>query len=225
MTVSRRPRRLGSLCSMAVAVAAVALVAGGPGQRRALALGAGGSLLVWAGLRWRDHRIAGGVVALAGLAAVLGGLGLAFDRPDRFVDSIEVVPGLLGIPVLAAGLAPVRRNRTRLLVSAGTGLVFASVVASAGVFGASTLSLLAAGAATVVSWDLAEQAVNLAEQVGEEAEAARAELVHGGASVLVGGVAVGLTTLVRGAGPTGLPLVGALALLSAAVVLTLVLYN
>lgn len=225
MTVSRRPRRLSALLSLAVATAALAVLAGGPEQRVALALGAGGAFLVWAGLRRRAGSVAGGAVALAGAVAVLGGLRVAFTRPDRIADRVEVVPGIVGLAVLAGGLAPLYGGHERLHVSAGTGLVFTSVLASTGVLGASTPSLLVAGAATVVSWDLAEQSINLAEHVGEEAETVRVELVHGGASVLVGGVAVGTTTAVEAAGVSGLPLVAVLFLLAAAVTLTVVLYN
>lgn len=89
------------------------------------------------------------------------------------------------------------------LVALGTtvGSVGAVVAGSFGLFGgvvlaglsdAGTLSLLLATLGAILAWDLGEQAVTLGRQVGRGAKTGRGELVHAGASLLVGIASVGL---------------------------------
>lgn len=84
--------------------------------------------------------------------------------------------------------------------------------------------MLGATASTVAAWDCGEQAVNLGQQIGRQASTWRAELVHGGAGVLVGGVGVGVGMAFVTVGVTGLPLMGLTTLPAAAVVLRAGLY-
>lgn len=225
MTSSHRPRRAGSALSMLVAAVAVGVVASAPGQRSALAVGAVGAVVLWAGLRWSERSALGVLVAGLGVIAVLVGLAFGVAGTASIRHGVEVVPGIAGMALLGAGLGRLRTGRERLLVSAGTALVLGTVLVSGAIRGASTLALLAAGATTVLAWDLAEQAINLGEQVGESAGTYRGELVHGTATAGVAGAAVGATWVVRGLDVTGLPLSVVLLLLGAAVALTLVLYN
>lgn len=225
MSVSRRPRRFGSVLALLVASLAVAAVASEPGQRTALTVGTAGAIGLWAGIRWSRDSSLGYGLAILGVFIVSTGLVLGVTRTASVRTAVEVVPGLVGIATLAAGLGPIHMGHKRLVISAGTGLVLVAVLVSGAIRGASTLALLAGGGITVVAWDLAEQAVSLSEQVGEAAATHRVELVHGGATAGFAGLAVGTTWVVRGFDVTGLPLVTVLFLLAAAVTLTLVLYN
>lgn len=225
MSVRKTPSRLGSTLSVATAVVAVGLVATDGGQRLAIGVAVLAAVALAVGLWWRDQPLLTILFVPAGVALLAVSVAIGFLQSTSPGGAAEVIPGLLGLGVLVAALAPVRAKRTRLLVGAGTGLVFLSVVVSGAVVGSSVTELLAAGVATVLAWDLAEQAVNLGEQVGSAAQTRRVEAVHGVATLGVGVAAVVLATLVNGAGVTDVPLFGLAMLLAAAVTLSLVLYN
>lgn len=225
MSVRKTPSRLGSALSVATAVVALGLVATDGGQRLAIGVAVLAAVALAVGLWWRDHPVLTVLFVPAGVALMAVGVAIGFLQSTSPGGAAEVIPGLLGLAVLVAALAPVRANRTRLLVGAGTGLVFVSVVLSGALVSSSVTELLAAGVATVLAWDLAEQAVNLGEQVGSDARTRRVEAVHGVATLGVGVAAVVLATLVNGAGVTDVPLFGLAMLLAAAVTLSVVLYN
>jgi len=123
-------------------------------------------------------------------------------RPARESVWIALAPGVVAVlglavnlgsfVVAAAGLAVVgygTDRASRALVTGGSGLIFAGVLA-AGARGAPPAVLLLVTAATIVTWTTAEHVVGLAEHLGREAPVQRSILVHlGGAT---------LTTLVAG---------------------------
>lgn len=222
-----RPTLLGSALSVAAGLLAVALVADAGPQHQALAVEVVGLAAVAAGieLRHRDHGLVGALVALAGVgvaavAAFLGSTGAA-----SLGQRLELVPGMVGLVLLVAGVAGLRSRWERHLVTAGTALVLVGVVGSGVSMEADTLTLLAAVVATVVAWDLGEQAINLGEQVGRQAQSRSVEIVHGFGGVVVGAVAVGAALGIEGNAMTGIPLAGLAALLVAALVLMLALYS
>jgi hypothetical protein len=213
-----RPTAPGSLAAVAAAVAAVALLVDGTGQWQALLVELVGLALCAGGfVAWqRDSRVGGAIAAATGVALVFLGLVLGASQPETTTQRLELLPGLLGLAVLLAGLLPVRSGWERPLVTAGTALVFVTVVTSGVVRGASEVQLLLAGVATVLAWDLGEQAVSLGKQVGRRARTRRAELAHG-AGTLVAGAAVLVAALgVAALDVSGLSLTGFVALLIAA---------
>lgn len=222
-----RPLALSSLLAVLAGVAAVALVATSASQSRALLVELVGLLLLWGGIDTarRGVRLLGGLVALAGLATVLLSLGLGVVDTATFSEHAELVPGMLGLLVLVLGLADLREGWARPLVTAGSALLLVGVVASGVVYGASQVPLLAAMVATVLAWDLGEQAINMSEQVGRAARTRWVELLHGGASAAVGGSVVVLALVVRQVDLGTVPFAGLFVLLGAAVVLTVALYN
>jgi hypothetical protein len=223
----RRPAVKSSAVAVALAVVAVAVVADASVQRRVLVVAVAGTVAFAAGVTtWRRGLpVVGGLVAVGGAAVVLLAVALAVTRPALNVHRLELAPGVLGLWVLAAGVAPVRRGRERLLVAAGTGLVFLAVLTSGVVRTSDLPSLLAAGALTVLAWDTAENAVSLGRQLGEAARTDRAELVHGAASALVAGCAVLLALGVHRLGVEGLPFAALAALLLAGVALAVAHYR
>jgi hypothetical protein len=146
-----------------------------------------------------------GAAAVATLAAIL-------------TASVGGVFAGLGIVALAPGLVV----GSRRLVHVG-GVVLAAGMVLAGATGAGAaaeLFLLVGTAATVVAWDVGQNAVGLGEQLGQEAETTRAELAHIGATLVVGGVTVGVAYGLYQVAGSGQPLPALVMLLVAALVLT-----
>lgn len=218
-----RPTVPGAVGALLAGVAAVALLIDGGGQWQALVVTVVGLALSGGGYAaWnRGRRVGGGLLAVAGGLAVAVGLVLAGTLPESAVQRLELLPGLLGLAVLFAGLLPVRSGWERALVTVGTALLFVGVVTSGVVRGASQLRLLVAGVAVVLAWDLGEQAVSLGGQVGRRARTHRAELVHGGATLAAGGAILAAALGVAALDVQGLSLAGFVALLVAGIALVL----
>ncbi|WP_255194894.1 DUF7519 family protein [Halorarius litoreus] len=221
----RDPLPLGSALSLCSAAVATALVATTGVQRTALLATVGGVAVVALGIRLarHGHRLVGGLLFVAGA----GGVAIGFSRGLSTTPSLqfEIYPALVGVTLLGLGLAPVRRGWERWFVTAGSAAVLAAVVTSGVVRGTATVPILLAGVATVVAWDVGEQAVNLSNHVGTDARTHRVELVHGAAAVGVGVAAVAMALFVQNVHVTGVPLSGLGVLLGATVVLTTALYN
>ena len=222
-----RPAVRSSALGVALGVLAVTLVADVSTQRRVLAVGVVGAVTFAAGVESsrRGESAVGELAVAGGTVLVLVSLVLAFTQPMLTVHRFELVPGLLGIWAMAAGVAPVRRGWERRLIATGTGLIFVAVVTSGVVQTVELWPLLVAGAATIVAWDLAENAVSLGNQVGEDARTLRAELGHGAATGLVAGGAILLVYAVQSLEVDGLPFAALAALLVAGVVLAVAHYS
>lgn len=222
-----RPAVRSSALAVALGVFAVTLLAETGAQRQVLAVGVAGAVAFAVGVEAsrRDDSVVGELAVAGGSVLLPVALVLAFTRPMLTIHRFELVPGLLGIWVLAAGVAPVRRGWERRLVAAGTGLVFLSVVVSGVVQTTDLWPLLVAGAATIVAWDVAENAVSLGYQVGEDARTFRAELTHGLATVVVAGAAILSAYVVQGFGVSDLPFAALAALLLAGVALAVAHYR
>jgi len=213
-----RPTAPGALLAMLAGFAAVALLIEGAGQWQALVVDIVGLALCAGGyVAWqRGQKVPGSLAALAGGVLVLVALALAVSQPEAMTERLELLPGLLGLAVLLAGLLPVRAGWERRLVTTGAAFLFVGVVTSGVVRGASEIQLLAAGVASVLAWDLGEQAVSLGGQVGRRAQTHRAELVHAGGSLLAGVAILAVTLGVAALDVQGLSLAGFAVLLVAA---------
>jgi hypothetical protein len=225
----RRPTLASGAVGIGAGTLAIALVAGTAVQRLLLTATVVGVVSFALGGRlWqRDRSRVGAALALCGCLLGLVATGYAASQPSQFSHRLELLPGILGLWVLAAALLPLRFRWSRLLVDAGTGLMFVAVLTSGIVRGASTAALVVAAAATLLAWDVSENAVSMGGQIGSDETAAtsRAEFVHAGMS---GGVAVTAVVVVLGVarlGIDGLPFAALVALLVAAVTLTLVFHR
>lgn len=224
----RRPAVASSILALVLGGVAVALVADSTLQREVLqqavvgvaAFGLGGRLV-------RHERTAtsglGALLAIGGGALVLVSIGTAATQPPQVTNRIELLPGIAGIWTLSAALAPIRLRWSRILIDVGTGLVFLGVLVTGVTQGVSSTALLLAACATIIAWDVAENAVSVGGQLGVHrgASTARAELAHAGVGAVVGIVAVGVILVVVRLGIDGLPFGALLALLVGSVVLVL----
>lgn len=225
--IQRSPKAASVVLSLGAGLVAVLLVANGTAQGNAVGLEALGLAVGVLGVfayRAR-HRVAGVGLALVGMGIALAAIGLGWLQSPGATAQVELLPGMVGLVVLAAGVVRIRRGWARYLVMAGTGLLLIGVLLSGVVHGASRPFLLAGAAASVVAWDVGEQGINLGEQVGSRASTWSAELVHAGGSAIVGGVGIGLAFGVYAVGFEHIPLVGLLLLLAGAVTLTAALYS
>ncbi|WP_435317737.1 DUF7519 family protein [Haloarchaeobius sp. TZWSO28] len=147
--------------------------------------------------------VALGAGAFAALAAIL-------------TASVGVVGAALGMLALAPGVV----LGSRRLVHVGAvgllgGLVFAGATGGAP---SAELLMLVGTTATVLAWDVGQNAIGLGEQLGREADTTRAELAHIGGSAVVGVATGGMAFAVYQVATEGQP-ISALALLLVAVVI------
>lgn len=212
---------------MGAGLASVGLVASAGPQLQALGIEAVGLLVLALGieLRHRDQRVVGWLVALGGAGVVAAAVGAGLSAGASMSDRVELLPGMIGLVPLVAGVSGLRAGWGRHLVTAGSALLLANAVGSGVVLRTGRPGLLAAVVAVVVAWDLGERSINLGEQVGRQARTRSVELVHGLGTAAVGAVAAVAAVAVAGNGATDLPLAGLAALLVAGLVLLLALYN
>lgn len=216
-----RPLTVSAGLSVLAGVLAMLAVANGSGQVIALLISLAGAAGIALGVeaRHRSHRVLGVGLAIAGVLGVLAAIGWGITRTATVPQRTEVLPGLLGFPLLVTGLTAGVRGYERWFVSAGAGMILLTVIVSGLVQDAPVVAMLVATAAIYVAWDVGEQAINLGQQVGRQANTWQPELVHCGVAVLVGGVGVVLGMAFHTIGVSGLPLLGLTALLAAALVL------
>lgn len=214
---THRPTVPGSVLAFAAGFAAVALLIDDSAQWRALLVEVVGLVVVAGGyVAWQRRRRVGGLLtAVAGVLLIGAGLVLGLTMPSAIIHRFELLPGMLGLMALLAGLLPIRSGWERAFVTTGAALLFVGVVTSGVVRGAALLSLLGAGIASVVAWDLGDQAISLGRQVGRGAKTYRAELTHAGATSIVGGGTLVATSAVHRFDVRGLSLTGLAVLLVA----------
>ncbi|ELZ91914.1 hypothetical protein C440_16419 [Haloferax mucosum ATCC BAA-1512] len=133
-----------------------------------------------------------------------------------FAAEMAAAGALVATVVLAAGLV---RGSRRVLDAAG-GLFFLSL-AIGGVSGPGPESLLLAAIASILAWDLGENALSVGDHLGREADTTRLEVVHAATTLVVltvgAGVVYGIAAVASGGQPIAavvLLVLGAVALVS-----------
>ncbi|WP_424018723.1 DUF7519 family protein [Halorientalis pallida] len=222
--VDHRPASVASVLAVALAACSVALVATGPTQTRSILVVVAGLFVLGVGFRRRA-----GLVPVArlvvGLALVGAGIQLSIAADLGRIADAELLPGLYGLAVLGLGLLPVRRGWETRLATLGVALVLVSVLFSGITRDGGLVGILGATVAGVAAWDAARHAITLGEQVGRAGTTPRTELVHVGATGLVGVATVGAAVAVWRVRVTDLPLLALVFLLGAAAVLSFALYD
>ncbi|EMA70108.1 hypothetical protein C461_01467 [Halorubrum aidingense JCM 13560] len=224
----RRPAVASSVVALAAGAVAVSLVADAPLQREILRLALVGVVAFGIGGRLARHgetalSALGALVALGGGLVVLVAVGQAATQPPQFIDRIELLPGIVGLWVLSAALAPVRFRWSRALIDVGTGFVFLGVLVTGVTQGAGTVALLLAALGAILARDAAENAVSVGGQIGVQrgARTVRAELAHAGVAASVGVGAIAVALGVARLGVDGLPFGALVALVVGSAVLVL----
>ncbi|MBX0304753.1 DUF7519 family protein [Haloarcula salinisoli] len=223
--VSHRPTPLASGLALLLCGVSTAILAPTLDQRVAIVAALAGVGLVVAGGREFEAPVPQGWLWTAlGAALVLG----AILRGETLADprqSIELVPGLVGMALVGLGVRPLGQRFARRFVSAGLAVMIVGV-ALVGVFeAAGPLRLLGGTAAAIAAWDVAEHGISLGEQLRTDARTRSVELLHTGTTSAYGAVTVVVALVVYEHGATGLPLSALVLLLAAAVTLLALLYR
>lgn len=145
------------------------------------------------------------------VAAFAGGLAFV---TTGFYSWIALAVGSVGLVVLWIGLA---RGRTALVTGGAFGLFLAAIVA--GAQGAPVGPVLAGVVLGVVAWDTGGNAIGIGEQLGRSADTTRIEVLHAGASLVVGAFTAGIGYGVYRFGSAGQPVAAVTFLLIGAVLL------
>ncbi|OIB58079.1 DUF7519 family protein [Natrialba sp. SSL1] len=176
-------------------------------------------------LRRRRFRLGGRLLTGLGFLLAVTALVGAIVLSPPIVTLFALLSCGIGALVATLGLFPVSTRIVRPLVRTGSVLVFVGVATIAVVDAPPVWRSAMAVSLVFLSWDTAERAITLGEQVGGTAETVSVELVGAGSGVAVATVAVVLTVAVARlpipipipVPTTGSPLLG-LALLLVAVV-------
>lgn len=153
-----------------------------------------------------------GPTTTSSMAAIGAAIVAAFTSAPFALITLPLGIGAIGM--IAWSLL---RGGSRKLVSLGTASLFISILISGG-FGAPLEFLLLSTIATVLAWDIGQNAIGLGEQMGRRAETRRNEITHAAASTFVAFAAGGLGYLIYFTSSGGHP-VSALALVLLGVVL------
>jgi hypothetical protein len=137
---------------------------------------------------------------------------------------------LSGTVGLAGGLAGFGLLAVGVLLGSRRGVTLGATVLLIGALGGGLLTnapylLLPGVIATVLAWDLGEQAINVGEQLGRQAETTQLEATHAAGSTVVGVGAGGLGYGIYLVSSGGQPVTALVFLLLAVVVLTSALRN
>jgi hypothetical protein len=185
-----------------------------------LALVVGGIVVVTGGaeLDARGESLIRWVVVGAGVVVSFVGIVLGATEATEPGALVQTVPALLGMLVVGLALAPARGDGSRGLLKAGSALLFLTVLITGLLEPENLQPLLVGAVATVLVYDLGEQAINVGEQLGRGAETKSIEATHAAGSVGVGVATVFLGEEVATLGSGGLSL-SALVLVVVAVLL------
>lgn len=223
---ARRPAPLSAGLAVVVALGTVVLLTGD--QTVAVVLvecvGFGVVSAGVVGYR-RGWHTTGGIGVLAGAGIIGGAIVWGAVTAGGAPEAIKVLPGYVGGAVIFLGVLPVYGSGARWLVKAGAGFVLAGVLVTALLNSAGLEPLLIATAGSVVAWDLAENAINVGEQLGRETTTMHIEGVHALGTVVVAAVAVEGVQLARGWNPAEASLSVLLVLLLAVIAFTVALHD
>ncbi|UPV98996.1 hypothetical protein M0R88_10700 [Halorussus gelatinilyticus] len=139
---------------------------------------------------------------------------------SALTTSTALALGVAGFVVVALGVV---RGSRRAITLGATALLVGALVG--GLFSGAPYFLLPGVIATVLAWDFGEQAINVGEQLGREADTTQLEVTHAAGSTVVGVGAGALGYGIYLVSSGGQPVPALVFLLLAAVVLTSALRN
>lgn len=101
------------------------------------------------------------------------------------VSLLALLFGFVGLIGVASGLFVLESRRAVMI---GGGIIFVSVFAS-GLLGNTPLFLMVSAIATILTFDLGQNAFSVGAQMSAETRTQRGELVHAASSLIVGSIA------------------------------------
>lgn len=110
------------------------------------------------------------------------------------IDRLFIVPGMIGIALLGAGLIPALGAQARPFVIVGTGFIFLEILAHGIIAETSLHILLLSSVATIVAWDVADHGISLGRQIGRTGRSFSVTALHSIVTLIVG-LTVSLTIL------------------------------
>lgn len=225
-SVVKQPTYAGSAFAVLAAACVTGVLASQPIQVSIAGVEAVGALLLLGSglVRRRGHRVLGGGLVLAGCGLVCLAIGLSLLAPGGLFERIAFLGGALATACVVLGVFPLRQSWTRSLVGLGIVLFSCSLVFLAWASNPSGLELLLGVGLTIVTWDVAEHAITLGNDVGRSARTYPVTVTH-----LVGSLGVGLAAgtvalLVARVQLPAIPIATLALLLGAVLLLLLVLF-
>lgn len=152
-------------------------------------------------------------------------LGRGLTVAAGLLASVSLAPALpaVGVGVLATGaLAYALRVRSGRVLGVGVATLVVALLLG-GVLGTPAELLVIAAGATILAWDVGDNALGVGEQLGRTARTARLELVHAAASLAVAVVGAAVAYAVFGLAGGGRPVLAVVLLLLGATILVGVL--
>ncbi|PCR88786.1 DUF7519 family protein [Natrinema ejinorense] len=148
----------------------------------------GSLLLLGSGVvRRRGYRVLGGSLVVGGSGIVCLALGLSFLAPGGPFERLSFLGGTVAMACVVLGVFPLYRSWTRPLVGIGVALFSCSLVGLAWATNIGGPRLLLGVGLTIVTWDVAEHAITLGDDVGRSARTYTVSVTH-----LAGSLGVGL---------------------------------
>ncbi|WP_122089916.1 DUF7519 family protein [Halalkalicoccus subterraneus] len=221
-SVVKQPAYAGSALAVLAAACVTGVLANQPVQVSIAGVEAVGAfLLLGSGLvRRRGHRVLGGGLVFVGCSLVCLALGLSLLSPGGLFERIAFFGGTLAMACVVLGVFPLRQSWTGSLVGLGIVLLSCSLVFLAWISNPGRVQLLLGVGLTIVTWDMAEHAITLGNDVGRSAQTYSVTVIHFVGSLGVG-LAAGTTALVVGSVQLPAVPIASLALLLGAVLLSL----
>lgn len=158
----------------------------------------------------------------ARLSSVLGIIAGLFALASLVVAGVtfSLIVGLVGMIGVISGI---RRGSRNILTLGGLGLLIGVVLV--GLLGAHPVLLLIGVIAVALTWDIGENAITIGERLGREAETHQIEITHLAATTGIVALAAGSGYFVYQLSVEGESPIALVALLLAAVILTVGLRN
>lgn len=222
----RQPAYAGGVLAVVTAACVTSVLASQPIQVSIAGVEVVGALLLLGSrlVRRRGHRILGGALLLVGCGVICLSLGLGLLAPGGLFERIAFFGGVLALACVVLSVFPLKQSWARSLNGFGAMLFSCSLVFLAWISTPTELQVLLGVGLTIVTWDMAEYAITLGEDVGRSARTYPVTGMHFIGSLVVG-IAAGVIALVMGRVElSAIPIAALALLLSAVLVLLLVLF-
>ena len=222
----KQPTYAGSVLAVLAAACVTGVLASQPVQVSIAGVGAVGAfLLLGSGLvHRRGHRVLGSGLVLAGCGLVCLALGLSLLSPGGLFERIAFFGGTLAMACVVLGVFPLRQSWAGSLVGFGIVLFSCSLVFLAWISDLGSLHLLLGVGLTIVTWDMAEYAITLGNDVGRSARTYPVTVIHFVGSLGVGIAGGTIALVVDSVQLPAIPIAALALLLGAVLLLLLVLF-